>query len=71
MGKLFVLLIITVGVWDGMTWAKNAKGYTVRDVPIIMTKSASFSIIFGALWNYLGRLSPKNTISGFTRPLQS
>jgi len=48
----------------GMIVAKKAKGYTFKDVPMMIAKSA-FATISGALLNSLGSCSPKNIISGF------
>ena len=47
---------------------RDAKGLTTRLVPITMSRSASGKSCSACWKNASGRLSPKNTISGLTRP---
>jgi hypothetical protein len=65
-----VLLIKTTGVLLLITLARKAKGNTTSEVPMIMTRSAS-ATQSKASANSLGSPSPKNTTSGFIRPLHS
>lgn len=46
-------------------------GCTIREVPIIINKSHFAKSFDTSLWNFFGRFSPKNTISGLTTPGQS
>lgn len=49
----------------------DANGWTARDEPITMSKSAFEKSFWAQIKNLDGKLSPKKTISGFTIPLQS
>ncbi len=46
-----------------------AKGWTVSDVPMIMSRSHSGRSLEARRWKRSGRASPKKTMSGFTREL--
>jgi hypothetical protein len=57
------------GVEGDTFFIKEAKGCTSREVPITSNKSHTGKSFALRSKNLGGRLSPKNTISGFTRPL--
>ena len=70
LARLSVLLIKTTGTPFGIIWARNAKGITANEVPIIKTKSA-WATVWGAVWKAGGSCYPKKIMSGLTNPLHS
>ncbi len=47
-----------------------AKGCTVREVPMMMSRSHSWRSLAASRWKRSGSDSPKKTMSGFTTELQ-
>jgi hypothetical protein len=64
------MLMSTLGTFLGATYTIMLTGATARAVPITITKSVSKSRPSITYMNFLGKLSPKKTISGLTGPLQ-
>ena len=69
--SVFSRFINILGTYSGIIFTTLLNGATVREVPIMIIKSQLFLIYAIALENLAGKLSPNNTISGFTGKLQS